>query len=164
MTWFLIKIILHWDRQCESAKICWSHLETSLVLPCKRWISSERVSMFSWQWSIVWLSESYSGPLATAISWYMSSSRSSCSLFWTKVWKRQKQYIIVNKHLPSKTNTKQLFSFTCNYGTKVELYAILICYWWKSNICLNGLIFILCGKFCARKAKTCKFQDSGDFK
>ena len=49
-------------------------------LPWSRCISSDNVSIFCWQWSIDWLRVSYSCPFATAISWYMSSSRRSCSL------------------------------------------------------------------------------------
>ena len=53
-----------------------NHVQT---LTWSLWMSSERLSIDSWQQSILWLSVSYSGPLATAISWYMSSSRNSCS-------------------------------------------------------------------------------------
>ena len=58
------------------------HFNHVKTLTWSLWMSSERLSIDSWQQSILWLSVSYSGPLATAISWYMSSSRNSCSWFY----------------------------------------------------------------------------------
>lgn len=83
----------------------WHLLSWKMIvfLPWSLCISSDNVSIFSWTWSIFWFNLSYSGPLATAISWYISSSLRSCSWAEKSSWKNKEE-----SHYGSVKNTYKI--------------------------------------------------------